>query len=118
MLSKREREFLYNPQKFSKSYARWLRYNIRRKLHKITRDLELISQTWPQVLEDFPTLIVNVRENPNEKKLISHEKASKKGIWGNFSFETGPGGFEPPTPGLEGRCAIQAALRALPNRYL
>ena len=93
MLSKREREFLYNPQKFSKSYSRWLRYNIRRKLRKAARDLELISQTWPQVLENFPTFAVNVREIPNEEKLISREKASKKRGWGEFVPQRAPGGL-------------------------
>ena len=103
MLSKREREFLYNPQKFSKSYSRWLRYNIRRKLRKAARDLELISQTWPQVLEDFPTLAVNIRETPNEEKVISREKASKKGVWGNSSPNEPRAGFEPAACGLRGR---------------
>lgn len=56
MLSKREQEFLQNPEKFSRNYARWLRYNIKRKIRKTIQDLELISWTWPQALENFPTL--------------------------------------------------------------
>ena len=34
----------------------------------------------------------------------------------NSGNETGPGGLEPPTPGLEGRCSIHAELRAHPRR--
>ena len=30
----------------------------------------------------------------------------------NLKKYTGPGGLEPPTPGLEGRCSIHAELRA------
>ena len=112
MLSRREREFLANPEKFSKNYARWLRYSIRCKIRKAAQDLDLISRTWPQALENFLTLDLSVRVFSNAENIISHEKALKKGVWGNPSPNAGPGGLEPPTPGLEGRCSIQAELRA------
>ena len=112
MLSRREREFLTNPEKFTGSYARWLRYSIKRKIRKTMQDLELISHTWPQALENLPTPLVNVRKHPNVENLISRERPLEKGVWGNLSPKTGPPGFEPGTPGLEGRCSIQAELRA------
>ena len=103
MLSRREREFLHNPEKFSGNYARWLRYSIRRKIRKTMQDLELISRTWPQALENFPTLAVNVREIPNAEKLISREKGLEKEVWGNLSPNKPRAGFEPATCGLRGR---------------
>ncbi|GEM_PF-6200383 len=112
MLSRREREFLTNPEKFTGNYARWLRYSIKRKMRKIIQGLELISQKWSQALENLQTPILSVRENSNVKNLISHEETSEKGVWGNLSLNAGPGGLEPPTPGLEGRCSIHAELRA------
>ena len=102
MLSRREREFLTNPEKFTGNYARWLRYSIKRKMRKIIQGLELISQKWSQALENLQTPILSVRENSNVKNLISHEETSEKGVWGNLSLNAGPGGLEPPTPGLEG----------------
>ncbi|MEM1990245.1 MAG: hypothetical protein QW782_06390 [Candidatus Bathyarchaeia archaeon] len=92
MLSRREREFLMNPENFTGSYARWLRYSIKRKMRKIIQDLELISQKWPQALENLQTPILSVRENSNVKNLISHEETSEKGVWGNLSPQCGPGG--------------------------
>ncbi|MDW8093390.1 MAG: hypothetical protein RMJ06_06965, partial [Nitrososphaerota archaeon] len=104
MLSRREREFLINPGKFTGSYARWLRHSIKRKIRKITQDLELISQTWPQALENFQTPLVNVRENSNAENLINNEKVPEKGILENSSNKplAGPVGLEPTICGLGG----------------
>ena len=107
MLSRREREFLTNPEKFTGSYARWLRYSIKRKIRKTMQDLELISRTWPQALENSLTPLVNVREYPNMRKLIFREKASEKEVWGNLFPNAGPGGLEPPTSGVQNRHSSQ-----------
>jgi len=96
MLSRREREFLTNPEKFTGSYARWLRYSIKRKIRKTIKDLELISQTWPQALENFPTPTVNVKEIPNSNYLTNRENQRIKPR----------AGFESATCGLQDRSII------------
>ncbi|MDE1878785.1 MAG: hypothetical protein KGI07_09770 [Thaumarchaeota archaeon] len=42
MLSKRERDFILNSKSFSKHYAAQMRYNLKKKLTKVTDDLNLI----------------------------------------------------------------------------
>ena len=42
MLSKNEKEFLKNPDGFTKVQAKILRHRIRKKLYRIAEDLELI----------------------------------------------------------------------------
>ncbi|MCD6325618.1 hypothetical protein J7L97_04945, partial [Candidatus Bathyarchaeota archaeon] len=107
MLSRREREFLQNPEKFTGSYARWLRYSIKRKIRKTMKDLELISRTWPQALENSLTL----KSLPLEKTLTSMGRVDKGGppplFWGER--RGGPRGTpeEVPPPPWEARGAVR-----------
>ena len=55
MLSKREREFLESPEKFSKNYVRRLRFTIRRKLRALSEELEFIMKTRPELLREIIT---------------------------------------------------------------
>ena len=43
MLSQREREYLRNPGRFSREYARFLRYSIRRKVARLVEDIRLLQ---------------------------------------------------------------------------
>ena len=106
MLSRREREYLLNPKAFNRNYVRKLRFSIRRKLSKLNEDLKLIAKTHPEMLQELVTFT-----SPTVTKFSNAEKR----VWGNLSPKAGPRGFEPRTPGLEGRYSIQAELRAHPR---
>ena len=77
MLSPREREFFHNPEKFTKSYARWLRYNIGSKIRKHTKPRAHFMDI-AQALENYLIANLNVAENPNIGKLISREKLPRR----------------------------------------
>ena len=115
MLSRREREFLQNPEKFTGSYARWLRYSIKRKIRKTLKDLELISRTWPQALEKSLT----PKDPLLGKYLTSIRRVDKGGepplLWGER--RGGPRGTpeEVPPPSMGGTWRREASGETLGN---
>ena len=100
MLSPREREFLHNPEKFTRSYARWLCYNIGSKILKHTRPRGHFMDI-AQALENYLIANSNVAENPNIGKLISREKLPKKRFGRIYPHMRPQAGFGPETYGLQ-----------------
>lgn len=56
MLSRHEREYLMNPGAFNSNYARKLRFSIRRKLSRLAKDLKLIAEKHPEMLQNLVTV--------------------------------------------------------------